>query len=117
MNNKGQVLVIFVILLPIFLMILAFIIDIGLLSIEKRRIDNNAYDAVEYYLDNSDKEKTTKLLEDNLNDIEININDNGDYVEITVIKDYKGLYTIISNDREINITYKGIKETKEIIKG
>lgn len=117
MNNKGQVLVIFVILLPIFLMILALVIDLGLLSIEKRKISNNTYDAVEYYLEGNDKEKTIKLLEDNLDDIDIKINETNDYVEIIVTKEYKSLYTIISNDQEVNVTYKGIKETKEIIKG
>jgi len=117
MNNKGQVLVVFVILLPIFLTILTLVIDLGLLSIEKRKISNNTYDAVEYYLNNNDKEKTVKLLESNLNDVEIKINDNNEYIEINVIKEYKSLYTIISNDQEINITYKGIKNNKEIIKG
>lgn len=117
MNNKGQVLVIFVILLPILLMILSLVVDLGLLSIEKRKIDNNTYDAVEYYLESNNKEKTISLLNDNLNDIEIKINDNDDYIEIIVTKNYKGLYTIISNNQEIKIIYKGIKETKEIIKG
>ena len=117
MNNKGQVLIIFVILLPIFLMILALVIDLGLLSIEKRKISNNTYDAVEYYLSNPNIEKTIKLLESNLEDIKVNIEDKKDYVEIIVKKEYKSLYTIISNDQEINITYKGIKETKKIIKG
>lgn len=117
MNNKGQVLVIFVILLPILLMILSLVIDLGLLSIEKRKIENNLYDAVEYYLESNNKEKTISLLNNNLNDIDIKINDNNDYVEIIVTKNYKGLYTIISNNQEIKIIYKGIKETKEIIKG
>ena len=117
MNNKGQVLVIFVILLPIFLIILALVIDLGLLSIEKRKINNNTYDAVEYYLESNDREKTIKLLKDNLNDIEINISNNDEYIEINVVKEYKSLYTIISNDQEISITYKGMKDSKEIIKG
>ena len=117
MNNRGQVLVIFVILLPIFLMILALVIDLGLLSIEKRKLSNNTYDAVEYFLESNDKDKTTKLLENNLNNVEISVNDKDDYVEITVIKEYKSLYNIISNNKEISITYKGIKESKEIIKG
>lgn len=116
MNNKGQVLIIFVILLPIFLLIFTFIIDLGLLSIEKRKISNSTYDALEYYLDNIDKEKTIKLLEKNLDNIEIDIIDDADYVEIIVSKNYKGIYNVIY-DNEINITYKGNKETKEIIKG
>ena len=89
MNNKGQVLVIFVILLPILLMILGFVVDLGLLSIEKRKISNNTYDAVEYYLESNDKDKTINLLNDNLDGVDIKINDSEDYVEITVKKNYK----------------------------
>lgn len=117
MNNKGQVLVIFVILLPILFMVLSFVVDIGLFSIEKRKISNNTYDAVEYYLESNDKGNTINLLNNNLDDINIKINETLDYVEITVIKKYKSLYTTICNDQEIRIIYKGIKETKEIIKG
>ena len=116
MNSKGQVLVIFVILLPIFLMILTFIIDLGMLSIKKRKIDNNTYDAVEYYLDSNDKDKTIKLIENNIEDIEVDIEDSESNVEISVSKEYKGIYNIIY-DNEIKITYIGNKETKKIIKG
>ncbi len=116
MNNKGQVLVIFVILLPIFFMIFTFIIDLGLLSIEKRKCDNNTYDAIEYYLDSNDKDKTIKLIENNIEDINIDISDTDSYVEISVSKEYKGIYNIIY-DNEIKITYIGNKETKKIIKG
>ena len=116
MNSRGQVLVIFVILLPIFLMIFTFIIDLGMLSIEKRKCDNNTYDAVEYYLDSNDKEKTIKLIENNIEDIKVNIEDSENSVEISVSKEYKGIYNIIY-DNEIKITYIGNKETKKIIKG
>lgn len=117
MNNKGQVLVIFVIILPIFLIILSLVIDLGLMSIEKRNISNNTKDAVEYYLQSNEEEKTKKLLNKNIDDIEINIKDNDYYVEITVKKEYKGLYSIIKNENVIEVTYKGIKEDKSIIKG
>lgn len=121
MNNKGQVLVIFVIVLPIFLTILALVIDLGLFSIEKRKISNNVYDAVECYIKNIDnaeiKEKTTKLLQSNLDDIDIKLTDTNEFIKITVIKEYKGLYTIVSNNQKISITYKGLKQSKKIIKG
>ena len=54
MNNKGQVLVVFVILLPIFLLILGFVIDYGLLYSEKKNIDDSTHDALNYYLNNLD---------------------------------------------------------------
>ena len=116
MNSKGQVLVIFVILLPIFLMIFTFIVDLGMLSIEKRKCDNNTYDAIEYYLDSNDKEKTIKLIENNIEDVSVDIKDIENSVEISVSKEYKGIYNIIY-DNEIKITYIGNKETKKIIKG
>lgn len=116
MNNRGQVLVVFVILLPILLLIFTFVVDIGLLSIEKRKISNNTYDAVEYYLENLDKEKTINLLNSNLEDIKIDIIDEDIYVIIYVEKNYKGIFNIIY-DNKIIVTYKGNKETKEIIKG
>jgi len=122
MNNKGQTLVIFVIVLPILLMMLTLIIDLGFLYIEKRNISNNVSDAVEYYLDNSNdtdiENKVTKLLNKNIKNIEdININNNLEYVEINVSKTRKSLYSIISHDTDINITYIGYKDSKKIIKG
>lgn len=114
MNNKGQVLVLFVIILPIILLLLTFIIDIGLMSIEKRKISNNTYDAVEYYLKENDIEKTKKLLNNNLKDITVDIKTDNENVLISVVKRYKGIFKL---NNEINITYKGNINNKRIIKG
>lgn len=121
MNNKGQTLVTFIIILPILLIILALVVDLGFIYIEKRNIDNNLYDATNYYLENIDEEdieeKIKKLLNKNIDDInKITIVDKEDYIEITVSKDIKNIYSIIK-DTKIEITYKGIKGSKEIIKG
>lgn len=120
MNNKGQVLVIFVILLPILLMIMSLIIDLGLLYIDKRDISNNVYDATFYYLNNINKESvkndTITFLNKNIDNIKINIEENNDYITINVKKERKS-YSIIKINNEINITYKGNKLTKEITKG
>lgn len=122
MNNKGQVLVAFVILLPIFFIIFSLIIDLGFLYIEKRNISNNTKDSVEYYLNNiTDPQidnKVKELLNKNISDIDkIEINNTDPYVEIKVIKKRKSLYSIISNNYEIEVIYKGLKNSKEIIKG
>ena len=121
MNNKGQALVIFVIILPILLMVFTLIIDFGFLYIEKRNISNNVYDSVEYYLENIDDEdvlnKTKELLNKNIKDMKIDIKETDEYIKINVSKKRKSLYSIITHDTNINITYKGIKENKEIIKG
>lgn len=120
MNNKGQVLVSFIIILPIILILFTLVVDLGLLYVDKRNISNNVKDAVEYYLKNKEdlnvEENTKKLLNKNISDIEININNNEEFVEITVIKKQNRL-SIVSNNDEITITYKGIKDTNKIIKG
>jgi len=121
MNNKGQVLVSFIILLPFILLLFTIVIDLGFMYIEKRNISNNTRDAVEYYLENKDKpnvvDSTKKLLNKNINNIEISINDSTDYVEITVSKSHKGIFNILKNNSEINITYKGNKKDNKVIKG
>lgn len=40
LNNKGQTLVIFILLLPIFLALCAFVIDVGLMSYENIKLKN-----------------------------------------------------------------------------
>ena len=121
LNNKGQVLVIFVILLPIFLIILTGIVDIALLNIEKKKLDNNTHDAVEFYLDNYDdsnvENDTKELLNKNLKNIDINITDNNEIINIKVIKKYKSIYSVISKKEKLTSIYTGNKETKKIIKG
>lgn len=122
MNNKGQALIIFVIILPILLMTLTLIIDLGFLYIEKRNINNTVCDAVEYYLNNLNdvnvNNKIKVLLNKNIKDIkDIDIKSNDEYVLITVTKDRKSIYSIIMQEHELSITYKGIKLDKKIIKG
>ena len=122
MNNKGQTLIVFVILLPILLIMFTLVIDLGFMYIEKRSIENNVYDSMKYYLDNIEDEdidiKVSNLINKNIKDInELIINDEEEYVEIKVSKVRKSIYSIILNNTEINISYKGFKEDKRIIKG
>ena len=120
-NSRGQVLVIFVILLPIFLIIITGLVDLGLLNYNKKKLDSNTYDALEYYLDNFADElvvdKTKTLLNKNLKDIDIVITDNGEIVTIKVSKNYKSIYSAIRSEDKITVKYAGNKETKEIKKG
>lgn len=109
MNNKGQVLVIFVILLPIFLLILGFVIDYGFLSLEKKHIEENTYDAAIYYLENIDDSnvynKTLYLLQSNVKDANISLKEENGFVEIKVEKKYNGLYSSLY-DNNIKILIK-----------
>jgi len=122
MNNKGQALVIFVVILPILLIIFTLIIDLGFLYLEKKNISNNVIDSLEYYLDNITEEnidiKVKKILNENIKNVEnITINDTNNYIEISVFKTRKSIYSIITSSTDINISYKGNKINKKIIKG
>ncbi len=116
MNNKGQTLVIFVIILPIILFVLALVIDLGLFSVEKRKVDNNTKDVLKYYIDNIDEEnidtKVNNLLNSNLSDIKINLDKEN--MKLTVEKEYDGIFDILY-DSKISITYT--YKNNKIIKG
>lgn len=120
-NNKGQALVMFVLVLPILLILLSLVINLGLLYIEKRNLNGNIEHALNYYLDNlydfDIETKTKKFIEKNVQDIkEINIKESIDYVEINVTKDNR-LHSVIPLDKEINVTYRINKSNKKITKG
>ena len=121
MNNKGQVLVIFIIILPILLILLTLIVDLRLLYIDKKSIEDNTYSAISYYLKNKNKDdiedKVSKLLNKNIKNSDITINDTEEYIEIIVSKEHKSLYSKIFKNTLINVKYKGIKESNRIIKG
>ena len=122
MNNKGQTLVLFVIILPIILIVFTLVIDLGLLHIDKRNIENNVVSSIEYYFsDKSDEKfetKITDMLNKNILDIDkIYINNTSEYLEIKVIKNSKRLYKLLTDNSQITVTYRGYKENKKIIKG
>ena len=96
LNNKGQALVMFVLIIPIILLVLVLIYDIGNALYEKNRMSNTNYLATEYALDNMGSINENDVIRyiqknaDNLNNISVTINDNE--VEIYTEKKIKGLF-------------------------
>lgn len=118
MNNKGQVLIIFVILIPILILVMSMIVNIGYLQIEKKNIDNTVRDALEFYLNSSDTDKDTlakELINKNIATNNISIDEDEFYVEISVSAPVKGILN--KNEDKYNVTYRGYKDTLKIIKG
>ena len=67
MNNKnGQVLVAFMLMLPLILLFLGLIIDIGLVFIEKRKIENNIKSVISYRFESDLSENDLYSAIDNL---------------------------------------------------
>lgn len=86
MNRKGQALVEFVLILPIFILLLFSIIDFGMIFSKKNELENISVDVVEMFKNN-----------DNVNDI------NSLYPNVNIVTDSDDKYTrvMISSDVEV----------------
>ena len=82
LNNKGQTLVLFVVLLPILLFVIVLVIDIGMIMTSKQDLSNINYMMVDYGLDNLGKDN----LEDEITNYIILNNDNLEEIEVKVIE-------------------------------
>lgn len=71
MNNKGQVLALFVLLLPILLVLFAFIFDSSYIVRENSKLDDIAYTSLEYLNSSKDMDAVKKYILKNNEDIEI----------------------------------------------
>lgn len=123
MNRKGQVLVMFIILLPIFFIIMTLLIDIGNLILTNNEITDVSYMVLEHCLDHLDEEDiidtSKELLK--LNNKELNIESfkiENNKVYLNVSYQVKGIISNIVNIKlfDINNKYEAyIKDDKKII--
>ena len=111
MKNKGQALVLFVLLLPIMILMLSYIIDIGYMSVSKKKIDNTIQEIIENSLENNlNEEEIKNLLIKNIDNIyirNITIKDNEINIEIKVT-----IKTIFSSIKK-NIYEKNYKVIRQ----
>lgn len=78
-NNRGQALVEFLLVIPVFMFILLGIIDVGNIIISKYKLENNLSTVVELYQNNQITELSNYVSQ---NDIVINYEKNEKYIEI-----------------------------------
>ena len=83
MNNKGQALVEFVLILPIFILILFVIVDFGMIVNAKSNLENQSIDIVGFIKNDKSAEEIKNIY----NDIEIEIEEGNDYVKVILYKD------------------------------
>ena len=103
MNRKGQALVEFILILPIFLMILFVIVDFGVVFNHKNSLENQSTDIVRMYQNGT----TIDKIKETYPDIEIKINTDQKYSKITITEDVKlitpGAYRILGNPFAISV--------------
>ncbi len=118
-NKHGQTLVLFVILIPILLLLAAFVIDMGVIISNKAHLKEVTKLAIKENVDNlEDTNKIKKILEINkvdVNNLEINIIDNKINIknEISVKSIFGSVVGILDYKIKINIT--GYKSNDKII--
>ena len=119
MNNKGQTLVLFIILLPVILIMLVLVVSLAASSIQKRKIDMVIKNTIEDNMDNLNdidiNEQIDSMLENNLGEFdERNIVIKSEYLEITIRTKINNLFDFItSDDTEIyQVTFVGTGSDK-----
>lgn len=121
LNNKGQTLVLFVMLLPIMLFIMVLVFDIGKFICQKNELNNINYMVVSYgieHYDESDIEnELTKLIIlncDNLDSTTVSVRDN--QIEVNLISKGDSIFGNVLNIKmfEVHSNYIGNIETKKI---
>lgn len=86
MNRKGQALVEFVLILPIFVLILLAIVDFGNILVTKNKLENDASDIVRIIRNNDD----VVNLEEEYPNIDIEVTDYKDkYKKVTLTSEVK----------------------------
>lgn len=114
LNNKGQVLVLFVILLPVLFLALFVVVEISNLSILKSKTTNTIREIISYGLNNNGDDVSSQL--NNLIDInikydskEVLVTDNE--IEVRIVQNEK----LFGRNIELKYNYKGTKEDKIVI--
>ena len=121
MDNKGQTLVIFIIILPLIILAMAFIVDTGIMIINKSKLDSTSkviidkyYDyegdinlVVKEYLDNNDinYESYKVIREDNFR-IEIKSKIDSIFGKVIGLKEYEIESNIVGYKENDQIKYK-----------
>lgn len=104
MNNKGQTLILFVIIVPIFIIFLAFVVDIGIIEKEKTKLDST----IKTVLKNTYKDKFNVNYEEKVKNILKENNIPIDNLKIRVSNDIE-----IENDYKINSIFGNIIGIKD----
>ena len=104
LNEKAQVLVIFVILLPLICLLVFFFIQKLLIINEENHLNSIAYDACSYYIKTRNYQDTVNLLienEANLTDIKIKEKDSK--ISVTFQKEIDDLFHFFQDNNKLHI--------------
>lgn len=124
MNNKGQSLVLFIILIPVLLILLFMVYDIGNVVLLKEKLDNINYITTYYGLDNIDsldlENKLKDMITKNKDDIDkIDVNIDNGIIKIKLEDKLDNKISVIKSliNIKVNSSYVGyLENNKKIIR-
>lgn len=108
LNKKGQALVEFIIILPIFVMMLLCIVDIGKIIFFQNQMEGKMEDIVTLYKNENTYDTILNDIQKEDKSLTLEIaNDNNEYIEFKLIKDVEiitpGLNLILDNPYKLDI--------------
>ena len=119
MNRNGQVLVSFLLILPLLLIILVFVVDMGLMKVSVRKVEHVIKEAITYELKSSEisDSRVNDYIKNNLSDIkDINIVVGTDNIKVSVSVYKKSIFNSLIKNKNYTISksYYGYKENDKI---
>ena len=103
MNNKGQALIEFVLILPIFIFLLFAVYDFGMIFSTKNALASSTTDIVNLYKEGKDITQLRTMY----SDLNINVDTDDDYIKITVKDSLKlitpGFNRVFGNPYQIKV--------------
>lgn len=118
MNNKGQSLVIFVLILPVIALFLAFFIDSGMVLLKKTKLEGIMKSNIEMSLkeDKLDEQELMKVIKSNSSDINLKYEEKDNILKITGTLDNKSVFGKILKTKwyDLKVSYCIDKEEKII---
>lgn len=94
MNNKGQALIEFVLIIPIFILMVLATIEFGNVIYQKYELENH----LDYIIDLYEKDETTEITQYvEKNNIQIKYEKDTKYINITLTKNIKISAPVVSN--------------------
>lgn len=117
LNNKGQSLVLFILIIPIFLLLFVLVIDVGNMISIRRELDNINHITIDYGLkkiDTVNEEELKEIIK--LNDEKVIINSvviEENKITINLSKQYDGYFLGLLKIKLLNIKSSYIGEIKD----
>ena len=106
MNKKGQALVEFIIILPIFLILVLGVVDLGNILYQKTMLEGNMNDVISLYERGVSNEEILEEME--LKNTELEIVEDQEYIRIHLLKEVDlitpGLNLVLDNPYQLDVS-------------